>query len=125
MGQAFGNQVERDQRWKPLSRVQEKENFFHLALDIPGVDQEHLKVDLKENILNISGERKNHFKNEDEEVDSFLRFEQKFSLPQGINPDEIEVHQENGVLDIIIPKLSKKNESKSIEVKVGKSQHLV
>lgn len=124
LDQVFKGNLEKDQYWKPLSRVQEKENYFHLALDIPGVDKENLKVDLKENVLSISGQRKDHFKDENRESDSYWKFEQRYSLPQGINTDEIQVHQENGVLDIIIPKVIKKDEAKTLEVKSGKSQLL-
>lgn len=110
--------------WRPLSRVQEKENYYHLALDIPGVGREDLKVELKNNILSISGQRKDHFKEANSEGDSFIHFESQFSLPKGINSDEIEVHQEDGVLDVIIPKLQKQDQVKNIEIKAGKNQLL-
>ena len=122
--QCFRHDYEKEQFWKPLSRVKEMEKFFYLSLDIPGVDKEHLKVELKENTLNISGEREDHFKREGQEVDSRLKFEQRYTLPQGVNADEIEVHQENGVLDIVIPKVQKNTESKSFQVNEGRSQFL-
>ena len=124
LDQVFRGDFEREQLWKPLSRVKEMEKFFYLSLDIPGVDKEHLKVELKENTLNIFGEREDHFKREGEEVDARLKFEQRYSLPQGVNSDEIEVHQKNGVLDIIIPKIQKNSESKSFQVNEGRSQLL-
>ncbi|MAX66009.1 MAG: Hsp20/alpha crystallin family protein [Bacteriovoracaceae bacterium] len=107
--------------WKPLSRVKEEGNHYHLALDIPGVDSENLKVDLKENILSIKGERKDHFFKDNAEVENYSHFEQSFSLPKDANLDEIEVSHDNGVLDVVIPKASKENESKVLEVKKGKS----
>ena len=107
--------------WKPISRVKEEERYFHLTLDIPGVDKEHLKVEIKDSVLNISGEREDHFVKDNNDVKAALRFEQRFSLPKGIDQDEIEVHQKDGVLDVVIPKSKKQNESKSIEVKVGRS----
>lgn len=120
----FSPSFEKEKSWKPLSRVKEEDNYFHLALDIPGVDKEQLKVDLKDNILNIAGERSDFFKDDKKEVESSWKFNQSFSLPKGINLDEIEVHQNNGVLDVILPKLKKQNESKSFEIKAGKSQLL-
>mgnify|MGYP000574883556 CR=1 FL=1 len=113
-----------ERAWKPTSRVEEKENFYLLTLDIPGVDKEHLKVELEDNVLSIAGERKDRFKNENEELNTFASFSQRYSLPKEINQDEIEVHQDNGVLDIILPKTQKKQISKTIEVKSGKSQLL-
>lgn len=110
--------------WKPFSRVREQEDFYLLSLDIPGVDKEYLKVELKDSILSISGERKDRFKDENTEVNTLASFDQRFSLPKGTNLDEIEVHQENGVLDVLIPKTKKEDLSKTIEVKTGRSQFL-
>lgn len=110
--------------WKPYSRVREQEDFYLLSLDIPGVDKEYLKVELKDSILSISGERKDRFKDENTEVNTLASFDQRFSLPKGTNLDEIEVHQENGVLDVLIPKTKKEDLSKTIEVKTGRSQFL-
>ena len=117
----FDPSFSKEMKWNPESRVKEEENFYHLAMDIPGVDREHLKVDLKDNILSIEGERKDLFKKEGTEVSSYGIFSQRFSLPKDSNLEEIEVSQHNGVLDIIIPKAKKNLEGKSLEIKNGKN----
>ena len=86
-------------------------------LDIPGVKKENLDVELKGNILVIKGERKNSFKNQDGEFESFGTFERNFTLPETSNFSEIEVSHDHGVLDIIVPKTVKRNESKKLEIK--------
>jgi HSP20 family protein len=91
--------------WKPLSRVREEETHYHLALEIPGVDQEHLKVEVNDNVRDKNT----------------THFEQHFSLPKDSNLSEIEVSQNNGILDIVIPKVNKKIEVKSFEIKTGKN----
>ncbi len=121
----FFNPVSNEERkWKPFSRVKEEKNHYHLALDIPGVDKEDLKVELNDNILAISGERKDEFEKENVSFKSFGKFEQRFSLPKDVQAAEIEVNQHNGVLDIVIPKIDKVEERKNIEIKSGKSNLL-
>lgn len=115
----FAPDSSKEKMWKPFSRVEEEDNHYHLALDIPGVDKEHLKVELKENVLSISGERKDHIKKDNGEFRSYGSFSQSYSLPQDANPSEIEVSQHNGVLDIVIPKMIKEKESKSLDIKSG------
>lgn len=112
------------QRWSPASFVNEEDNHYHLALDVPGVDREHLKVDLKENMLEIIGERKDKRALKDQESESYFKFESRYSLPKDINRDEVEVSLNNGVLDIVIPKQVQKQEARSIEIKSGPSQLL-
>jgi HSP20 family protein len=107
--------------WKPLSRVKEEEGHYHLALDIPGVDKEFLKVELKDLIISISGERKDSFVKKNSNEESVMRFEQHFSLPKDSNIAEIEVSQKNGILDIVIPKQNKQVEVKSFEIKDGEN----
>ena len=107
--------------WNPQSRIYDEDNHYHVAMDIPGVDREHLKVDLKDNILSIKGERRDLVKSEQQEMQSHGSFEQSFSLPKDANIKEIEVSQINGVLDIVIPKKNPELESQAIEIKSGKN----
>ncbi len=110
--------------WKPLSRVKEEDNYYHLVMDIPGVDKENLKVELKDNVMSIAGERKDHFADEKSEADTYARFEQKFSLPKDVNMDEIDVHQKDGVLEVVLPKARKDDQHKTLHIKEGRSAYL-
>lgn len=120
----FAPNAVKEGRWNPFSRIKEEEKHYHLALDIPGVDKEHLKVELDDNILSIAGERKDHFSRSGQEVDSSLKFARSFALPKDANAEEIEVSQENGILDIIIPKISFEAKSKKLDIKSGKGNFL-
>lgn len=110
--------------WKPVSRAKEEENYYHLTMDIPGVDKEHLKVDLKDQVLSVTGERRDHFSEGSTEYDSVARFEQNFTLPKNSNLDEIEVNQHNGILDIYVPKFQKVDTTRSFEIKSGSGSFL-
>jgi len=116
--QFFGDDSKNYKReLNPVTKVKEEDNFYHLMLDVPGVKKENLDVELKGNVLQIRGERRNSLKNKDGEFESLGSFEKSFTLPEISNFAEIEVSHDHGVLDIIIPKTVKTNESKKLEIK--------
>ena len=71
--------------------------------------------------MTISGERK--FKNEVKEEDyykietAFGKFSRSFNLPDDADVENIEASSDNGVLEVVIPKLAKDANVKTIEVK--------
>jgi HSP20 family protein len=105
----------------PSVNTRESEFAYHIDVDLPGVNKEDIKVDLKDGLLTISGERK--IKNEVKEEDfykietSFGKFSRSFNLPEDADIEHIEAKNENGVLEIVIPKLKKEESTKTIEIK--------
>lgn len=105
----------------PKVNTREGEFAYHVDVDLPGIKKEDIKIDVKENTLIVSGER--NFKEEVKEEDyyrvetSFGKFSRNFILPENIDHENIEAACENGVLEIIIPKLEKKENVKTIQIK--------
>jgi HSP20 family protein len=105
----------------PSVNTRESEFAYHIDVDLPGVKKEDIKVDVKDGVLTISGERK--FKNEVKEEDfykietAFGKFSRSFNLPDDADVEHIEAKNENGVLEIVIPKVAKEANVKTIEVK--------
>jgi HSP20 family protein len=105
----------------PKVNTREGEFAYHVDVDLPGVKKEDIKVDVKENVLTISGER--HSKEETKEKDyyrmesSFGKFSRSFTLPDNADIENIEAASDNGVLEVVIPKLVSKEAVKSISVK--------
>ncbi|MDR0664354.1 MAG: Hsp20/alpha crystallin family protein [Helicobacteraceae bacterium] len=103
----------------PAVSVRETDLAYLIALDLPGVDKDAISVDLKDNALNISGERK--FEEEVKEEDFYRletrygRFERRFSLPDNADADAIEAAYKNGVLTLTLPKIQSKG-AKQISV---------
>jgi len=108
-------------KFAPSVNTREGEFAYHVDVDLPGVKKEDIKVDLKENVLTISGERR--LKEEIKEEDyyrietRFGKFSRSFTLPDDADVENIDAVSENGVLEIIIPKLAKSKGTRSIEVK--------
>lgn len=104
----------------PKVNTREGEFAYHVDVDLPGVKKEDIKVDIKENVLTVSGER--HSKAEVREKDyyrvesNFGSFARSFTLPDNVDVENIEAKSENGVLEVVIPKLAEKETVKSISV---------
>lgn len=106
----------------PVVSTREGEFAYHVEADLPGVKKEDISVETKDNILTISGERKH--KDEVKKDDyyklesSYGKFVRSFTLPKGVDAENIKASCENGVLEVVIPKLTKKiEEKKKIKVK--------
>ncbi len=106
----------------PTVNTREDEKGYYIEVDLPGVKKEDIHLDVKENILTISGERKvkKEVKREDyyKLESSFGKFERSFTLPDDVDVDKIEAKTEDGVLNITLPKkVEEKQQAKKIEVK--------
>lgn len=105
--------------FSPVVNTREDESAYFVEVDLPGVDKKSIQIDVDKDQLSISGERK--YKEEVKEenyykVESFFgKFQRKFTLPDNVNIDDISAKNENGVLEVTIPKVSPK-EAKKIEI---------
>lgn len=106
--------------FSPAVNSRESDEAYFIQIDLPGVEKEAITVDVKENILSVSGERK--FEKETKEQDYYRlesrygRFERRFSLPENTDADAIEASFKNGVLTVKLPKTQPKG-AKQISVK--------
>jgi len=108
--------------FSPIVNAREGEFAYHLEADLPGVEKKDIKVDVKDNILTISGERKHkeEVKREDyyKLESSYGKFERNFTLPKDVDSENIHASSEKGVLEVTIPKLkSEIKETKKIKIK--------
>ncbi len=106
----------------PAVNTREADDAYYLEVDLPGVKKENISIDVEDNALRISGERKLQEERKDEDfyrVESvYGKFERVFSLPEDVDADKIEAEMEDGVLQIKIPKKQTiENAPKKIEIK--------
>ncbi len=102
----------------PVVNTREGEFAYHVDADLPGVKKEDIKVNVKGNMITISGERHDKKETDDKEgyhriETSFGKFERSFTLPEGVDVENITASNEDGVLEVIIPKL--KSETKNVK----------
>jgi HSP20 family protein len=112
--------VQKVESFTPAVNEKVDEKGYHLEIDLPGVKKEDIEINVNENILTISGERKLEKKEQKDNytrIESFFgRFERSFKLPADADVDNIEAKAENGVLKIFIAKKAK-SEGKKIKIK--------
>ena len=107
--------------WTPAVDVYEDQDSFLIKVDLPEIGREDVKVNLDENTLSISGERRveNEAKRENyHRVErSYGQFYRSFTIPPNVNLEAINAQFKDGVLRLTLPK---KEEAKprQIDVKV-------
>lgn len=106
-----GHEENDDVQWSPRVDVLEGDKALSIDIELPGVAKEDMKVEARDNVLTISGERKRREEfNTNECCRSerhYGKFTRSFSLPDTIQTDKIEAHFENGVLSLVLPKSEK------------------
>lgn len=113
-----------EREFAPATDVSETDDCYMVSIDLPGLKKEDIKIDVADNVLNVSGERRNESKFDDGQTHrverSYGSFKRSFTLPRAVTADEIEAHFENGVLDVRLPK-SKLAQARKIEIQSGKN----
>ncbi|HEX2693225.1 MAG TPA: Hsp20/alpha crystallin family protein [Gemmatimonadaceae bacterium] len=95
--------------WTPAVDIKETESDLRLDLELPGLRPEDVEITCENGILTIRGEKRNERKEGEENryhlvertYGSFMR---SFTLPQGIDENQIEANFDNGILSVHIPK---------------------
>ena len=108
-------------RWIPAMDLVETEDHLVLRGDLPGMTEDDVDIEIKDNVLTVSGERKSESEDKREGYHrverSFGSFSRSLTLPQGIDPERVDAKFENGVLEVQIPKPA---EAKPTRVQIGK-----
>ena len=96
------------QNWVPALDVWETPTEVVYAFDLPGIPEDRINVEVKDETLTVSAERE---KTEETSENGFYRFERRYGtfaravgLPQGVDQDDISARYENGVLEVRVPK---------------------
>jgi len=110
---SFGRSREMDDgmnlhAWRPVVDIYEAENGIVVAVELPGVSKASVSVEVKDDVLTLSGER---FADPAISEDSYYRrerlfgpFKRSFTLHQNVKPDQIKATFKDGILKIEIPR---------------------
>jgi HSP20 family protein len=104
----------------PPVDVYEDEHNVTLKIEVPGIDEKDIDVRIENNTLTVHGERK--FEKEEKEENyrrverQYGSFTRSFTLPNTVDPENVQANYEKGVLKI---KLAKKAEAKPKQIKVN------
>ncbi len=105
----------------PVVDVFEEGNDVVVKAEIPGVDKADLNVDLADDIISISGEKKSEKRVERKDFfrceSSIGSFSRKIRLPVETQADKAKASFRDGILEVRIPKaMSAKTRSKKITI---------
>src|SRR5579884_3355081 len=109
-------------RWIPAMDLVETGDHYVLRADLPGLTEEDVNVELLDNVLTISGERKAEHETQQEGYyrleRAFGGFSRSLTLPDGVDPDAVHAQFDRGVLEISIPKPEQKK-PRQVQIKLG------
>jgi HSP20 family protein len=107
--------------WRPYADIFETDSGVTILMDLPGVEKEDVSVEVKENILSITGSRTceaavddNQYYRRERSTGSFKR---SFGMRGAVAPDKIRASFKNGVLRIELEKpLEEKPRQVSVKI---------
>jgi HSP20 family protein len=92
----------------PSAELEETSDEVHLKLEVPGLEAKDLDIQVTEDTVSISGERKSETKTEEKGMVRsefhYGKFERVISLPAHIKSDQAKAEYKNGILNLTLPK---------------------
>ena len=109
-------------RWIPPMDLVETDGHYVLRADLPGLSEEDISIEVENNVLTISGERKAEHEQEGEgyyRVErAFGTFQRALTLPDGVDPDSVAASFDKGVLEVRVPK-PEETKPRRVSISVG------
>ena len=99
----------------PAVNIRENDNEYVVELAAPGMTKKDFNIELENDILTITSEKKEEVEDKDED-DNFYRkefsyqsFQRSFRFPQDmVNAEKINANYKEGILRLTLPKLEEK-----------------
>ncbi|MEH2249007.1 Hsp20/alpha crystallin family protein [Nostoc sp.] len=100
--------LDRDLSKVPAAEIQETENAIHLKLELPGMEAKDLDVQVTENAVYVSGERKSETKTEEKGVTRsefhYGKFQRVIPLSARVENTNVTADYKDGILNLTLPK---------------------
>ena len=101
--------------FSPKVDVKETKDAYTLHMDLPGMSEKDVDIELDHNVLTLSSkhEETSEKKSDENEDEKYLirerrcsSFSRRFTLPDDVSSDNISASFKNGVLTVIIPRVA-------------------
>jgi HSP20 family protein len=95
---------------------------FVLKADLPGLSDSDVSIEVRDNVLTVSGERKSE--HEDRKAGfyrverSYGSFRRSLTLPEGVDPAAVTATFDKGVLEVTVPK-PEQQAPRKVQITVG------
>ena len=106
--------------WKPSFEVLDMDTSYRVRAELPGMDKKDVNIEIQNDVLTISGEKKYNNENLDSNYSEFSygEFSRSFNLPDDVKGNNIKASMRNGILALEIPRSKKiKPDVKRISIK--------
>jgi HSP20 family protein len=94
--------------WNPSVDISETKDNVIIKAEMPGLNKEDVKISMQDNMLTLTGEKKQE--KEEKETNyhrierSYGAFSRSFSIPTSVKSDKIRATYKDGILSITLPK---------------------
>ena len=120
--QPLGTAASSAATWAPALDIFERKDAYVVTVELPGVQADDLQITLEDGLLTIQGERHvtpdaadQHFHRIERRYGAFRR---AITLPTNVMADTIEASVDNGVLQVVVPKMEEAKPTR-IQVRSG------
>ena len=110
----------------PAVDVEENDKEYTVKAELPGFDENDVNLTVENHVLTLSGKVDEKNEEKDKNNRKYLvrerrveTFERSFSLPEGVDEENISAQFKNGLLTVTLPKTAEKA-SRKLEVKINK-----
>lgn len=114
--------TQQESDFSPRVNIDETKDHLILTFELPGMEKKDIKVQVKDDVLTVSGKRElKSESNDGNTVRSEIwsgSFARSFTLPETINREKINADYKNGLLEIRMDKLEEVK-PKEIEIKIS------
>jgi HSP20 family protein len=94
----------------PACEIVDSDTSFFVSMDVPGLKRKDIELELRDHHLFVTGNRKAPERSEKQKVlrqeRRFGKFSRAYSLPDGIDEQNVTASFSEGVLEIKLPKLA-------------------
>ena len=125
-GGARENSMPGSQNWMLAMDVVETGDAIKLKASVPGIEPENIQIQVEDNVLTVSGERRFEDKVEDGKYtwleQRYGSFSRSVTLPRWADSERIEASYRHGVLELTVPR-REESKPRRIELKLGREEN--
>lgn len=107
----------------PAVNILESDQNFKLEVAAPGLDKNDFKINVDNDMLSISAEKKSEAHENNKSYTrkefSYMSFKRSFNLPDLVDVENIQANYENGIMNITLPKKEEAKPKPIREIKVS------
>jgi HSP20 family protein len=107
----------------PAVNIQERANDYAIEIAAPGFKKDDFKVNVDNDVLTISAEKKNENTDENSRYTrkefSYASFERSFTMPEHVVADQIGAEYKDGILALTLPKKEEAKVKPAREIKIS------